>query len=43
MDPVSLPTLTKVEGLLFVAVNVRTCVLNLPRLNYLDAAEALRS
>lgn len=37
------PALAEVEGLLLVAVNVRTWMLNFSRLDYLDAAETLRS
>jgi hypothetical protein len=38
-----LPALAEVEGLFFVAVNVRTWMLNLSGLDDLDAAETLRS
>jgi len=35
------PALAEVERLLFVAMNVRSSVLDLPRPNYFDATEAL--
>jgi hypothetical protein len=38
-----LPSLAEVEGLFLVAVNVGTWVPNLSGLDYLDAAETLRS
>jgi hypothetical protein len=37
------PALAEVERLLFVAMNVRSSVLDLPRLNYFGATEALGS
>jgi hypothetical protein len=37
------PALAEVEGLHFVAVNMRTRVLDLSWLDYLDAAQTLRS
>ena len=39
----SLPALTEVEGLYLVAVDVRTRMFNLSRLDDLDATETLRS
>jgi hypothetical protein len=38
-----LPALARVEGLLFVAMNMGTWVPNLSRVDYLDAKETLRS
>jgi hypothetical protein len=37
------PAFAEVEWLVFVAVNVRAFVFNLPRLNHFDASEALGS